>query len=106
RQRELWAQQLTTKEQLDKSENDVKIAKTELAAREAALSSSAQMINQEAATLDTSRYHLRQVTLATRGASWGGVAATPAGAARWSRRWATPAPAATSRKARTSSSGR
>jgi HlyD family secretion protein len=63
RQRDLWAQQLTTKEQLDKSENDVKIAKTELAAREAAVSSSAQMINQEAATLDTSRYNLRQVTL-------------------------------------------
>ena len=33
RQRDLWAQQLTTKEQLDKSENDVKIAETELAAR-------------------------------------------------------------------------
>jgi len=63
RQRDLWAQQLTTKEQLDKSENDVKIAQTELAAREAAVSSSAQMINQEAATLDTSRYNLRQVTL-------------------------------------------
>ncbi len=63
RQRDLWAQQLTTKEQLDKSENDVKIAKTELAAREAAVSSSAQMINQEAASLDTSRYNLRQVTL-------------------------------------------
>ena len=63
RQRDLWAQQLTTKEQLDKSENDVKIAETELAARQAAVSSSAQMINQEAATLDTSRYNLRQVTL-------------------------------------------
>jgi len=36
RQRDLWAQQLTTKEQLDKSENDVKIAQTELAAREEA----------------------------------------------------------------------
>jgi HlyD family secretion protein len=63
RQRDLWAQQLTTKEQLDKSENDVKIAETELAARQAAVSSSAQMINQEAASLDTSRYNLRQVTL-------------------------------------------
>jgi HlyD family secretion protein len=63
RQRDLWAQQLTTKELLDKSENDLKIAQTELAAREAAVNSSAQMINQEAASLDTSRYNLRQVTL-------------------------------------------
>jgi HlyD family secretion protein len=63
RQRDLWAQQLTTKEQLDKAENDVKIAQTELAAREAAVGSSTQMINQEAASLDTSRYNLRQVTL-------------------------------------------
>jgi HlyD family secretion protein len=63
RQRDLWAQQLTTKEQLDKAENDVKIAQTELAAREAAVSSSQEMIRQEAASLDTSRYNLRQVTL-------------------------------------------
>jgi HlyD family secretion protein len=63
RQRDLWAQQLTTKEALDKAENDVKIAQSELAAREAAVSASAQMINQEAASLDTSRYNLHQVTL-------------------------------------------
>jgi len=63
RQRDLWAQQLTTKEALDKAENDVKIAQSELAAREAGVSASAQMINQEAASLDTSRYNLHQVTL-------------------------------------------
>jgi HlyD family secretion protein len=63
RQRDLWTQQLTTKEQLDKAENDVKVAQTELAARQAAVSSSQEMIRQEAASLDTSRYNLRQVTL-------------------------------------------
>ena len=63
RQRDLWSQQLTTKEALDKAENDVKIARSELAARQTAIDSSQEMINQEAASLDTSRYNLRQVTL-------------------------------------------
>jgi HlyD family secretion protein len=63
RQRDLWAQQLTTKEALDKAENDVKIAQTELQARQAGVSSSQEMIKQEAASLDTSRYNLKQVTL-------------------------------------------
>ena len=63
RQRDLWSQQLTTKEALDKAENDVKIARSELSARQTAIDSSQEMINQEAASLDTSRYNLRQVTL-------------------------------------------
>jgi HlyD family secretion protein len=63
RQRDLWSQQLTTKEALDKSENDLKVAQSELQARQAAIGSSQQQINQEAASLDTFRYNLKQVTL-------------------------------------------
>jgi HlyD family secretion protein len=63
RQRDLWAQQLTTKENLDKAESEVKVRETELAARQSDISSREQMIKQEAASLDTSRYNLRQVTL-------------------------------------------
>src|SRR4029077_20617448 len=37
RQRDLWSQQLTTKEALDKAENDVKIARSELSARQTAI---------------------------------------------------------------------
>jgi HlyD family secretion protein len=63
RQRDLWAQQLTTKENLDKAESEMKVRETELAARQSDISSREQMIKQEAASLDTSRYNLRQVTL-------------------------------------------
>ena len=63
RQRDLWSQQLTTKENLDRAENDLKVRETELQARETDVNSREQMIKQEAASLDTSRYNLRQVTL-------------------------------------------
>jgi HlyD family secretion protein len=63
RQRDLWAQQLTTRENLDKAESELKVRETELAARQSEVASREQMIKQEAASLDTSRYNLRQVTL-------------------------------------------
>ena len=63
RQRDLWAQQLTTKENLDRAESDLKVRETELQARETDVTTREQMIKQEAASLDTSRYNLRQVTL-------------------------------------------
>ncbi len=63
RQRDLWAQQLTTRENLDKAESELKVRETELAARQSEVGSREQMIKQEAASLDTSRYNLRQVTL-------------------------------------------
>jgi HlyD family secretion protein len=63
RQRELWSQGLTTKEQLDRSESELKVRQTELQAREAAVASGQQMIRQETAQLSTSQYNLRQVTL-------------------------------------------
>lgn len=63
RQRDLWAQGLTTKEQLDRAENELKVRDTELQARETSISSGQQMIRQESAQLSTSQYNLRQVTL-------------------------------------------
>jgi HlyD family secretion protein len=63
RQRDLWAQGLTTKEQLDRAESELKVRQTELQARQSDIASREQMIRQESATLDTQRYNLRQVTL-------------------------------------------
>ena len=63
RQRDLWAQGLTTKELLDRAESELKVRETELQARQTAVSSNEQMIRQEAAQLSTSQYNLRQVTL-------------------------------------------
>jgi HlyD family secretion protein len=63
RQRELWKQQLTTREALDQAESTLKVRETELAARETDIHNREQMIRQESATLDTSRYNLSQVTL-------------------------------------------
>jgi HlyD family secretion protein len=63
RQRELWAQGLTTKEQLDRAESELKVRETELRAREAEVASREQMIRQELAQLSTNQYNLDQVTL-------------------------------------------
>jgi HlyD family secretion protein len=63
RQRELWGQGLTTKEQLDRAESEVKVRQTELDARQQAVSTAEQMIRQESAQLSTNQYNLRQVTL-------------------------------------------
>ncbi len=63
RQRDLWAQQLTTKENLDKAESDLRVRETELQARMTDITSREQMIKQEEASLDSSKYNLRQVTL-------------------------------------------
>jgi HlyD family secretion protein len=63
RQRELWAQGLTTRENLDSAEAALSVRETELRARQAEVARAEQQIRQEAATLDTSRYNLSQVTL-------------------------------------------
>jgi len=63
RQRDLWGQGLTTKEQLDRAESEVKVRQTELDARQAAVGTAEQMIRQQSAQLSTSQYNLRQVTL-------------------------------------------
>jgi HlyD family secretion protein len=63
RQRELWSQGLTTRENLDSAEAALSVRETELRARQAEVARAEQQIRQEAATLDTSRYNLSQVTL-------------------------------------------
>jgi HlyD family secretion protein len=63
RQRELWSQGLTTRELLDQAESILVVRETEVRAREAEVARAEQQIRQEAATLDTSRYNLSQVTL-------------------------------------------
>ncbi|MFN7915419.1 MAG: efflux RND transporter periplasmic adaptor subunit [Vicinamibacterales bacterium] len=63
RQRDLWGQQLTTRESLDKAENDVKAAESALREREKQVSSQAARIGQERATLESARYDLSKVRI-------------------------------------------
>src|SRR5437899_2227854 len=55
RQQGLWKQQLTTREALEKAENDVKSAESALQEREKSTSAQASRINQERATLESAR---------------------------------------------------
>ena len=63
RQRELWKEGLTTRESLDQAESLLKVRETELEARRSEVQSREHMIQQESASLSTSRYNLDQVTL-------------------------------------------
>lgn len=63
RQRELWSQQLTTREALDKAENDLKAAESGLREREKQVNAQAARIGQEKATLESARYDLSKVRI-------------------------------------------
>src|SRR6266581_579712 len=63
RQRNLWAQQLTTREALDKAENDVRSAQSALEEREKQATSQSSRISQERATLESARYDLSKVRM-------------------------------------------
>jgi HlyD family secretion protein len=63
RQRNLWAQQLTTREALEKAENDLRSAQSALQEREKQVTSQASRISQERATLDSARYDLTKVRM-------------------------------------------
>jgi HlyD family secretion protein len=63
RQRDLWAQQLTTREALDKAENDLKAAQSGLQEREKTVNAQSSRIAQERATLDSARYDLTKVRM-------------------------------------------
>ena len=63
RQRELWAQQLTTREQLEKAENDVKSAESNVQEREKLIRPQESRIAQERATLESARYDLSKVRI-------------------------------------------
>jgi HlyD family secretion protein len=63
RQRELWAQQLSTREALEKAESDLRATESTLREREKQVSSQASRIAQERAGLESARYDLSKVRL-------------------------------------------
>jgi HlyD family secretion protein len=63
RQQDLWKQQLTTQESLDKATNDVKVAESSLSEREKTATAQASRIAQEQAGLDSAQYDLSKVRL-------------------------------------------
>jgi HlyD family secretion protein len=63
RQRDLWNQQLTTREALEKAENDVAVATSALREREKQVTSQSARINQERAGLESARYDLSKVRI-------------------------------------------
>ena len=63
RQRDLWAEQLTTREALERAQNEVAVRETELQSRQQEIATRSQQIRQEAAGLDSQRYELSKVTI-------------------------------------------
>ena len=63
RQQDLWKQQLTTREALEKAENDVKVAQSNLQEREKTLKPQESRIAQERAGLDSAQYDLSKVRI-------------------------------------------
>src|SRR5439155_16020006 len=63
RQQDLWRQQLTTREALEKAENDVKAAESTLQEREKQSSAQASRITQERAGLASAEYDLSKVRI-------------------------------------------
>ncbi|MQA31354.1 MAG: efflux RND transporter periplasmic adaptor subunit [Luteitalea sp.] len=63
RQRELWAEQLSTREALEIAESDLRSAESGLHEREKQVSSQAARIAQERASLESARYDLSKVRL-------------------------------------------
>ena len=72
RQQDLWRQQLTTREALERAENDVKAAQSalqerekQLAAQQSQVTAQSSRIAQERATLESARYDLSKNTIAS-----------------------------------------
>src|SRR5207237_559458 len=63
RQQDLWRQQLTTREALERAENDVKAAESTLQEREKQTSAQASRIGQERAGLASAQYDLSKVRI-------------------------------------------
>jgi HlyD family secretion protein len=63
RQQDLWRQQLTTREALDKATNDVRAAESAVQEREKQMSPQESRIAQERATLESARYDLSKVRM-------------------------------------------
>jgi HlyD family secretion protein len=63
RQQELWKEGLTTRENLDRAQNDVNVREAELRARQQDVRTREQQIRQEEAGLETTRYNLSQIII-------------------------------------------
>jgi HlyD family secretion protein len=63
RQQELWREQLTTRESLEKAENDVKAAQSGVEERQKQVEAQQSRINQERASLESARYDLSKVRI-------------------------------------------
>jgi HlyD family secretion protein len=63
RQQDLWKEQLTTREALDRAENDVRVRERDVESRKAEISMQTTRIRQQAADLDSAKYTLSQVTI-------------------------------------------
>jgi|SRR5579862_1926144 len=63
RQQDLWKQQLTTRETLDKAVNDVKAAESSMQEREKMIKPQESRINMERASLESARYDLSKVRI-------------------------------------------
>lgn len=63
RQRDLWNQQLTTRESLEKADNDVRVAESSLREREKQVAAQAARIAQERAGLENAQYDLNKVRI-------------------------------------------
>jgi len=63
RQQDLWKQQLTTREQLDKATNDVRSAESAVQERQKLIKPQESRIAQERAGLDSARYDLSKVRI-------------------------------------------
>src|SRR5262245_47790161 len=63
RQQDLWKEGLTTKENLERAQNDLAVRETDLRAREQDIETNEQRIKQEQAGLSTTRYNLNQIII-------------------------------------------
>jgi HlyD family secretion protein len=63
RQKDLWSRELTTRETLEKAENDVRAAESTLQEREKSAASQDSRIMQERAGLESARYNLSKVRI-------------------------------------------
>ena len=65
RQDELWKEGLTTRESLERAQNEVTVREAELKAREQEIQTREEQIKQEQAGLSTTRYNLSQVIISS-----------------------------------------
>jgi HlyD family secretion protein len=63
RQQDLWKEGLTTRENLERAQNDVTVRETDLRGREQDIETNEARIRQEQASLSTTRYNLNQIIM-------------------------------------------